>query len=245
MQQLKRISAPERVLTLLMMLLGMSLLIACGQSSTVGPEEPTAAAESQEEGSNLEAAPSNDTYGGAFGRSRADESSPGHTSVPTQANSSQPDQGGADSPSTTELGVSQFIQAATQHGLLEVQAARLAQEQARSPEVKEFAATMSKAHERVNASLAELAKTKGLEVATEPSTEGQQLLEKLRGLTGTEFDRTYSEEMRRAHQQAVQLFEQAARSADDIDVKSFAQTQLPTLREHLRMAQTLPADNTG
>lgn len=40
------------------------------------------------------------------------------------------------------------------------------------------------------------------------------------------------------HRQSVALFETAATTAKDSDIKAFATTRLPTLEAHLTMAQT-------
>jgi len=42
------------------------------------------------------------------------------------------------------------------------------------------------------------------------------------------------------HEEAVALFQKEASSGTDPDLKAFAQKTLPTLQEHLKMAQALP-----
>jgi putative membrane protein len=50
-----------------------------------------------------------------------------------------------------------------------------------------------------------------------------------------------------AHEDALRLFQKAARDAKDPDVKAFAAKALPTLAHHLQMAHDLKAtvDNEG
>ena len=45
-----------------------------------------------------------------------------------------------------------------------------------------------------------------------------------------------------AHEDTLQLFEKAAGSAGDPDVKAYAQKVLPKLQAHLKMAQELVKD---
>ena len=58
-------------------------------------------------------------------------------------------------------------------------------------------------------------------------------LDKLQGAT---FDQAYMRAMSDDHVKAVREFEMAAKSTDP-DIKAFAEKTLPTLREHLKMAQ--------
>jgi putative membrane protein len=62
----------------------------------------------------------------------------------------------------------------------------------------------------------------------------------LKTAEGATFDRRYAESMGvQAHEDNIELFEKAAGSAEDADVKAYAQKLLPKLQEHLKMAQEL------
>jgi putative membrane protein len=57
---------------------------------------------------------------------------------------------------------------------------------------------------------------------------------------GSDFDRRYAESMGvDAHEDTIELFEKAAGSAEDADIKAFAQKTLPKLQQHLKMAREL------
>ncbi len=205
-------------------------LIGCQQgeeSATTAATSPAETAGPTDEGSPQ--APPRDTYTGALGRQQS---------------------GGApamDPPQAAGVSAEgrQFLATAAQYGTVEIQAARLAAEKARSTHVREFAKTMVENHSRVNDSLVQLAETKGVQIPTTPGSEGEDLLKKLRDLDGAQFDRVYAEKMLDTHQQAVRLFEQAAQASQDEDVRAFARTQLPTLRDHLRLAHSLPGVPQG
>jgi predicted outer membrane protein len=65
------------------------------------------------------------------------------------------------------------------------------------------------------------------------------------GLTGKSFDEAYMNHEVGCHIKAVAKFEKASRDLPDGELKQFVQSTLPTLREHLAMAQRLaPADTT-
>lgn len=57
--------------------------------------------------------------------------------------------------------------------------------------------------------------------------------------TGAAFDRGFVDAQVKAHQEAIALFEQQAKSGSDGDLKAFAQKHLPGLRTHLKRAQDL------
>ncbi len=66
-------------------------------------------------------------------------------------------------------------------------------------------------------------------------------LEKLQGLSGTEFDRAYVKDMVEDHRKDIEKFDQAAKNLDQPELKNFAQENLPVLREHYQMAQRAAA----
>jgi putative membrane protein len=103
-----------------------------------------------------------------------------------------------------------------------------------------------KDHEAASKQLQQIAQNKDVQIPQTLSPDKQQSLQKLQGMSGAEFDEAFSQEMVSGHQKAVQMYEQAAQSAQDPEIRAFAEEKLPTLREHLKLAQALPgADNQG
>jgi putative membrane protein len=71
--------------------------------------------------------------------------------------------------------------------------------------------------------------------------EHQKTIDKLSKLSGADFDKAYMNEMLKDHEKDVALFEKEANSGKDADVKSWATSTLPTLRDHLQMARDTAA----
>jgi putative membrane protein len=59
-------------------------------------------------------------------------------------------------------------------------------------------------------------------------------------LTGADFDREYGKMMLSDHRKDVSEFEKQSTRGTDADLKAFASKTLPTLKEHLQMAESLP-----
>ncbi len=70
-----------------------------------------------------------------------------------------------------------------------------------------------------------------------PSHMDNHEMGKLSKLSGAAFDREYMDNMVKDHQKAVKEFQKEADKAKDADVRNFAAKTLPTLQEHLQMAQ--------
>jgi predicted outer membrane protein len=61
----------------------------------------------------------------------------------------------------------------------------------------------------------------------------------LESLSGADFDRAFASHMVAGHEKAIHFFANASANLQDADLKKFAEKTLPTLRDHLRMAQEL------
>ncbi|MGE8617383.1 MAG: DUF4142 domain-containing protein [Achromobacter spanius] len=132
-----------------------------------------------------------------------------------------------------------FIENAAQSGHMEVEGSKMALEKSQNPEVKKFAQQMIDDHTKAGQQLAALAKSKGVDVPTDPSLMQQAKLKTL-GLRDEGFDEAYAEGVGvSAHEDAVKLFEEASNEAKDPEVKQFATETLPKLQQHLQMAKTL------
>src|SRR5438105_3300626 len=112
------------------------------------------------------------------------------------------------------------------------------------PSVRSFAERVVTDHEKNNAELTTLARSKGIDVSSTLDTTHQAMRDRLSGLSGADFDRAYMSEMVRDHTEDVALFEREAQSASDADVKAYAARSLPTLREHLALARQVNSEVT-
>jgi putative membrane protein len=135
-----------------------------------------------------------------------------------------------------------FATKAASGGLAEIQTAQMAKQRADSPKVKAFADRMISDHTQANNDLQQIAQQENLTLPSEPSKQERSATQRVSGMTGAAFDRTYAQQEVRDHQQDIALFQQEANSGRDPALKQFAQKTLPTLRQHLQMAQALTAD---
>lgn len=130
-----------------------------------------------------------------------------------------------------------FMHQAAIGGLAEVELGRLASEKASSDEVKQFGQRMVTDHSKANTELQTLAQKKGVTLPTELDAKHKKTVEKLSKLSGAAFDRAYMDEMRKDHKKDVSAFKQQSTSGSDPEVKSWAAATLPTLQEHMQMAE--------
>ena len=136
-----------------------------------------------------------------------------------------------------------FLARVAQDGMLEREAGRLALERSGSPEVRSFAAANLRDRARLTDELNVLAVTKGIELPSPASAEGQMRVGKLWGTTGHEFDAQYVKRVGiEANKASIALFGRAARELDDAAVKDFVAKNLPTLRQHLETGERLLQD---
>jgi putative membrane protein len=133
-----------------------------------------------------------------------------------------------------------FVQNVVNATAFEVQSSQLAPQHAHAQNVKTFATRMVRDHTAAAAQLTALLPSLNI-TAPQPSmdTAMQSQIDSLRNANGEAFDTAYTAAQLTAHQQAVALFENYASTAAAGPLKDWANTTLPTLREHLTMAQAL------
>ncbi len=132
-----------------------------------------------------------------------------------------------------------FVRKAAEGGLAEVEMGRLAQKNASNDAVKKFGDRMVADHTKVNDDLKSLASKKGIDIPTNLTGEHKSSHDKLAAKTGADFDKAYMSMMLKDHNMDVREFERQANSGSDPDIKAFAANHLPTLRDHLKMAQDI------
>ena len=130
-----------------------------------------------------------------------------------------------------------FMTEAAQGGMEEVELGKLAATNGSNADVKTFGQRMVDDHSKANDQLKQVAQSKGVTLPTEVNKSQQKDIDKLSKLNGDAFDRAYMKMMVQDHKKDVAEFKKESKSAKDADVKSFASTTLPTLEDHLKMAQ--------
>jgi len=116
---------------------------------------------------------------------------------------------------------------------MEVVMGEIAQKNAQSQEVKDFAAMMVTDHSKANAELKNIAEKKGIKLLEVLSKKHQIMVDGMSKLTGAQFDRAYANAMVEGHGKTVDLFKSAATTVSDPELKQFVTETLPIIEGHL------------
>ena len=213
---------------------GLAVLLACGLWAFAGTDLQGQQNQNQNQNSN-----SNSNQNQNSNSNTANENRSQNANANTRANRNQE----ATGEQTAMAGLSSqdrdFLMDAAMGGMMEVQLGRWAMQLGASDAVKQFGQRMVDDHSKANAELMTLASSKGITLPTELDKKHQAQVRKLTRLSGAEFDRAYAKMMLSDHNKDVGEFEKQSTKGADADVKAFATSALPTLREHLQMAQAL------
>jgi putative membrane protein len=132
-----------------------------------------------------------------------------------------------------------FIKEAAMSDMLEIEAAKIAQQKGNADE-KKFAEHMITDHTKTSSELKGL--VGGDLKAALPSAlddSSQKKLAKLRDAKPEDFAGEYDPMQVSAHKDAVSLFERYAKGGEDSKLKDWAGKTLPALQHHLEMAQAM------
>jgi putative membrane protein len=134
----------------------------------------------------------------------------------------------------------EFAMDASQSDHFEIEAARVAEVEGRDPRVRAFAKQMIGDHARLSEELDRAVAPSGMP-PPQPgmSSDEAALLSSLQSVRGADFDRTYARQQILAHAQAVAVEESFAKAGADPNLRKAAQSALPVIQDHLRMAQRL------
>jgi putative membrane protein len=133
----------------------------------------------------------------------------------------------------------QFAMKAAQGNRAEVEMGKLALQRGSSEVVKNFARRMVEDHTKALDQLKDVAGRQNLNLPSGLDTKDQLEYDRLSKLSGTDFDRAYARDMLDDHQLDISAFQKEANSGTDPSLKNYASGTLPTLEEHLRLAQEM------
>jgi putative membrane protein len=132
-----------------------------------------------------------------------------------------------------------FIKEAAMSDMLEIDAAKIAQQKG-DPDEKKFAEQMITDHTKTTTELKGLVPpdmTSALPTSLDSSS--QKKLDKLNDIKPDGFAAEYDPMQVGAHEDAVSLFERYAKGGDNEKLKDWAGKTLPTLQHHLQMAEQM------
>jgi len=132
----------------------------------------------------------------------------------------------------------EFLSQAQQGNNSEIMLGRLAADQARSPAVRDFGIKLVSDHRQARNEVRDVGRRFGLRPDREIAPEALEERDRLARMRGREFDREFIRYMVDDHRKDIGNFRDEARENHGA-VSELAQRQLPTLREHLRMAIAL------
>jgi putative membrane protein len=130
-----------------------------------------------------------------------------------------------------------FVKDAAMGGLMEVQLGKLAKDKASNEKVKEFGSRMEQDHGKANSELMKIASEKGINLPSEVDRAHKSKIDKLSKLSGNEFDRQYMQGMVGDHRSDIKKFQNQSQKGKDPALREFATKTLPTLKEHLKLAE--------
>jgi putative membrane protein len=135
-----------------------------------------------------------------------------------------------------------FVKTVAISDMFEIESSKLAQQKATAAPVKSFASQMQKDHAKTSSELKGLVSGGKVKVQLPAAMDDshKSKLEKLKGLSGADFDKQYVSDQQSAHKDAVDLFERYAKGGDNADLKAWAGKTVPALKHHKEMADKLP-----
>ena len=139
-----------------------------------------------------------------------------------------------------------FAMDAAQSNQYEILAGYIAEIQGQDPRVHAFAEQMIRDHSRLSEELRKAVTASGLS-AVPPSLSGDQssLLGALQGLRGANFDKAYARQQVLTHTQAAAVADSFMTGGTDANLRKAAQSALPVIQDHLKMAQQLRTELGG
>jgi putative membrane protein len=154
---------------------------------------------------------------------------------------------GSDSDATANLAEPDrtFVRKAAIAGAFEVEAAKIAQDKATSPDLKAFADKMVTDHTHANDDLHDIAKKKNLDLPASLDAEHQTKLDKLSKLEGRAFDKEYKQQQTTGHDQVLALMRNEAKNGKDDDLKSFAQKYEGVIAEHDKLVKKAKVESAA
>jgi putative membrane protein len=194
-----------------------------------------------------------DAAPGAAGQGMTDKNQPGATGTATQGMSGQTSTGAAAAGQTAASGSGKLSKAdqkivmdMARANMAEIEAGKLALSKSQDEHVKSFAQQMIDDHTKALTDVQTVAQARGVTLPTEPDAKHKAMATKMEKLSGDAFNREYMKQAGVSdHKMVLGMLKKDQTRAKDPDVKGLAGKMLPTVEQHLKAAQSMPAGKSG
>lgn len=140
----------------------------------------------------------------------------------------------------------EFVEKAAIGDMFEIQSSKLALDKSQSQQVQDFADRIIEDHTKSSEKLKSIVgNLQGVQVPQQLDSKHREMMNQLQNASGQQFHQLYRKQQIQAHEDAVQLFESYSKNGQNKQLQQFAGNTLPTLKEHLQMAQKLPEQAEG
>ncbi|HSZ72742.1 MAG TPA: DUF4142 domain-containing protein [Cytophagaceae bacterium] len=130
-----------------------------------------------------------------------------------------------------------FAVSAADGGMLEIELGKLAETNASSDVVKQFAQHIVHDHGKGNEELQTIAHANVISLPDAPSAKSRKEIDKFTQKKGEEFDKDYIDFMVKDHKEDIAEFEKEVDKGNNPELKAWALKTLPVLKQHLQMAE--------
>jgi putative membrane protein len=129
-----------------------------------------------------------------------------------------------------------FVQEAAAGNAAEVKLAQLAQQKSQNSKIKEFADRMITDHTKAND---DLKNATGVTLPDHLTGKAKVAYDKLDKLSGTDFDRSYINDMVKDHEEVAAQYKKEQDTVKDAALKGYVDNTLPVVESHLAMAKDI------
>ena len=165
------------------------------------------------------------------------------TTAPGTPGTSMGDMASENSQQLQSMADQSFVKKALEGGAAEVQLGQLAQQKSQSNDVKQFGQKMVEDHTQLGDQMKPIAKRLNVKQPTDVSKKDRELIARLEGLSGDQFDQAYIQAMVKDHKQDLSEFKDEAQTTQNPSIKQAAQQGAQVIAQHLQMIEQIAQDH--
>jgi putative membrane protein len=132
-----------------------------------------------------------------------------------------------------------FINSAQEGNLAEIDSAKIVEQRATNPAIKDFASRMVTDHTQLSQELKTLAESHGVTLPTAATMAQQTQKDNLEKLSGAKLDEEYVNGQLADHKEAISAYENEIEHGQNQAMKDYAEKALPTLQDHIRISEDI------